>query len=108
MVTVVSNIKADNFRRLGQKARIKFAQELLRMSDPLTPRRKGILIKSGRVEADGKSIVYETPYARRLWYGDTFNFNGAPNRGSRWTERAFTNNKEALLGMIDKFIRQGR
>lgn len=107
MVTVVSNIKAENFAKAGVKARISFTQELLRLTEPLTPRRKGILIKSARVENEGRAIVYKTPYARRLWYGDTFNFRGAPIRGSRWVDRAYANNKQSLLSKLDKFIKRG-
>lgn len=107
MVTVVSNINAKGFNALSTKGRIAFAKELLKKADPLTPKRKGILIRSALVGKDGRDITYSTPYARRLWYGDTFNFRGSPIRGSRWVERAFANNKQHLMEFLDKMYKKG-
>ncbi len=70
--------------------------ECLRYMDPLTPRRTGMLIKSGTlgtVIGSGR-IEYLAPYARRQYYE---NRGGNGQRGRSWFERMKTAHKEAIL-----------
>ena len=46
-----------------------FSSELMRISDDYVPMNTGVLKNSAYVESDGSAIVYNTPYARYLWYG---------------------------------------
>lgn len=69
--------------------------ECLRYMDPLTPRRTGMLIKSGTLGAvigSGK-IEYAAPYARRQYYEN----KGRGQRGKKWFERMKTAHKSAII-----------
>lgn len=46
----------------------------------------GRLKDSARIE-NGTEIVWETPYARHLYYHPEYNFQDAPMRGGYWASR---------------------
>ena len=63
--------------------------EVIRLSDPYVPFRTGML-KSSAIAATvigSGMVVWNTPYARKMFYNPQFNFNGAPMRGAYWAER---------------------
>lgn len=95
-----------------EKARKHFANELVTVSDSYAPFREGYLKNSVVIATDGTSITYgamgqSNAYARRLWYGDGFNFNGAPIRGSRWVERAWNDNSTQITESIQTMADRG-
>ena len=45
----------------------------------------GRLIDSGHLE--GTDVVWQTPYARRLYYHPEYNYQGSPRRGGYWVDR---------------------
>lgn len=100
---ILDNVVGKN----NVKAKKFFANELRTVTDPFVPLREGYLKNSATIAIDGSFIQYNMPYARRLWFGDGFNFNGAPQRGSRWVERSWTVNKEQLLQSLEKAIAGG-
>ena len=55
-------VNTDNAQRF-------FSNELMRLSADYVPFDTGLLSASARVSASGDAIIYETPYARYLWYG---------------------------------------
>ncbi|MDD6658466.1 MAG: minor capsid protein [Eubacteriales bacterium] len=75
MFTIELNtMKASDFVEMagiGQsnEAQRFFCNELLRLSVPYTPFQNGVLMASAYVASSGDEIVYNTPYARYLWYG---------------------------------------
>nr|DAF88864.1 MAG TPA: Minor capsid protein [Siphoviridae sp. ctoyo6] len=50
----------------------------------------GRLIDSCHIE-NGTDVVWNTPYARRLYYHPEYNFQGAPTRGGYWADRYMQN-----------------
>lgn len=46
----------------------------------------GRLIDSCHIEND-TDVVWETPYARRLYYHPEYHFQGEPTRGGFWADR---------------------
>lgn len=50
----------------------------------------GQLIDSCHIE-DDTDVVWNTPYARRLYYHPEYNFQGAPMRGGYWADRYLQN-----------------
>jgi len=107
MATTTLTIELERLSKGMNNARLKFAHELRRISDPYTPRDTGTLIATSTVADDGSWIQYNQEYARRLWYGDGFNFQGSPTRGSRWVQRAENVNKDHLDKFLLKVIKQG-
>lgn len=81
------------------RAQMFVDSEVLRYSDPLTPRKLGQLILSGKLGTIiGSGVVrYMAPYAKRVYYGGHMNFTGAPQRGAKWFERMKVTHKTAIL-----------
>ena len=97
-----------------------FSNELMRISDNFVPFKQGALKNSATIDIDGTAINYNTPYARVHWYGKVmvgsvprvasekdFMYRGAPMRGSRWVERAFASNKDAILKAVEEVAKKG-
>ena len=99
-------------RGLPNGARVFLANEIVKISDPYAPFRDGYLKNSARVLNNGSQIEYggvgpSKAYARRMWFGDTFNFNEAPTRGSRWVERAVASNSKQLIASVQSYVNRG-
>lgn len=84
---------------LDEKGRVQqvVTNEVLRLNDPYVPfdeagkyEYPGRLRDSGHIE-NVTDVVWETPYARRLYYHPEYNFQGAPTRGSYWVDRMLQN-----------------
>ncbi len=91
----------------GIKVKKFMANEIVTATEPFVPFRDGYLKNSATIALDGNFIQYNMPYARRLWYGDGFNFNGAPIRGSRWVERSWAVNGNEILLATARYIARG-
>lgn len=102
-------------KRLGVidgRLQMKLATAIIVATDPYVPKRDGFLKNSAQAENGGRQITYgghgqSNKYARRLWYGDTYNFNGAPVRGSRWVDRAWAVNGNQIIGNLQNEINKG-
>lgn len=70
--------------------------ECLRYMDPLTPRRTGMMIKSGTLGTviGSGEIEYLAPYARRQYYE---NRGGNGQRGKKWFERMKAAHKSPII-----------
>ena len=51
------------------KAQYMFTNELFRLSDDYVPFDTGMLKTNAYVDKGGTAIVYDSPYARYMWYG---------------------------------------
>ncbi|MDG4985505.1 minor capsid protein [Lactococcus lactis] len=78
------------------RGRVAMANRALMDMDPFVPKRDHNLAASGHVTDSGKSIEYNTPYARAQFYGKsfkkctsfTFKSYTTPGTGSRWDLKA--------------------
>lgn len=52
--------------------------------------KKDHLIDQSKIE-NGTDVVWNTPYARRLYYHPEYNYQGAPMRGGYWADRYMQN-----------------
>lgn len=70
-------------------------QECLRYMDPLTPRRTGMLIKSGTLGTviGSGTLEYLAPYARRQYHEG----RSRGQRGKKWFERMKTAHGKVIL-----------
>lgn len=75
----VNDILAKHGLENGGRVMKMFANEIIRLSDDYAPFDSGVLKNSAYF--DGEYIVYDTPYARYLWYGklmvDPYTLKGA-------------------------------
>lgn len=66
--------------------------EVIKDSDPFVPFRTGALALSAKLGTDIGSgeVVYNAPYARRMYYGLNYNFDrsGHPQAQAQWFEAA--------------------
>lgn len=64
------------------------------------------LIDSCHIEND-TDVVWQTPYAKRLYYHPEYNFQGAPMRGAYWADRYMQNGgKEHLEQGARKVVKE--
>ena len=113
-------ILADRGLGASNKVQKYLASEVKRLSDPYVPMQQGMLKNNAQIASDGSSIVYNQPYAHYQYYGkvmagrapkkytgDDLTYNGAPQRGARWTERMMIDKKEDIEKSIEAFIKRG-
>ena len=117
----------DKVKRLGKTGTAMLTNEVIKDSNYFIPYDEGELMRSAIRESipeEGKAI-WDTPYARRLYYNPQYNFNvagefkpgedgnpgrwspGNPNAGGLWFENAKAANKDKWIALIDKAIREG-
>ena len=85
--------------------------EVLRDSQPYVPFRTGYLMESGNtgtVIGSGE-IVYNAPYARRMYYGTGYNFSKAkhPQASAQWFEKAKAVKLKDWTSGVQRIIRGG-
>lgn len=112
---VFTGLKFDkNFRKntdasFGKKQKY-VDSEVLRLSDPYTPKRNGKLIESGTSgTVIGSGVVeYTAPYGRKQYYEnagmgiDGMNKTGGGLRGKEWFERMKADHKKEILKGLKK------
>lgn len=103
--TQVLHRKGGGHNYLGMKRFI--ANEFVRLTDPFVPFREGYLKNSATIANDGSFVQYSMPYARRLYYGTSFNFKGAPQRGALWGERSMAINHKAIEKATQRAMDRG-
>ena len=88
-VNIDSAYLLNKYDRRVVEAQAFLDSEVIRQSHPFVPFVQGMLANTAVIEEPGW-IVYVQPYARRQYYGDSFEFTKTfhPNAGARWTDRA--------------------
>lgn len=83
--------------------------EVIRLCEPYTPEDSSDLIKSATIATKiGSGIVkWNTPYARKMYYGKNYIYRGAPIKGSHWGARAMNAGgyiaiKKGVAGVLKK------
>jgi len=75
-----------------QKAMAAITDIIIRDSDPYVPMATGATAQSPMVSSqkDAGIIIYDTPYARKIYYGNDINFSHDhhPKATARWFEHA--------------------
>ncbi len=78
------------------------------MTNEKMPKDTNTLINSGILNTQiGKGeLRYRTPYARKLYYHQEYNFQGAPERGAYAFERMKQQYKEQILKGAQRIANQ--
>jgi len=81
------------------KAQEYVDSEVLRLCDPYVPLDRGTLKSSATVatKIGSGEVIWNTPYAAKMYYGDSYVFSGAPIKGSHWGERAMNNGGKTAI-----------
>ena len=72
--------------------------EFIKHCEPYVPRDTGMLEDSPWLSTDIGSgeIVYNTPYAKKMYTSPELNFQGAPMRGAFWAERMWADHGDDI------------
>lgn len=98
----------NRFEHRYEAAQKWMDNEVLRTTEPYVPFRTGMLARSGpgHTQLGSGEVVYETPYARRMYYG-RYNFNKSahPQATAQWFEKSKAVNKKAWLSGVEKILK---
>lgn len=90
-------------------AQSRLDSEVLRCSSPYVPNRSGTLMKSGPkgTKLGSGQVVWNTPYARRMYYGLNYHFciDNNPDACAQWFEKAKAVHKDAWLKTVKDAIK---
>lgn len=104
--TTKVNIDLSRFGTQTEAAQYWLDNEVIKDCDDYVPMDTGTLKNSALTATERGSgvVVYDTPYARRCYYGDGFNFSQAhhPKAQSRWFEAAKAVNKTRWVSIVKK------
>ena len=93
------------------KAQKWLDNEVLKDSDEYVPMDTGNLRNSGitGTTLGSGEVVYNAPYAKRMYYGTHFNFSKDkhPKACAQWFEKAKAVKKDAWKNGAEKIVRQG-
>lgn len=70
-----------------QRGKVAMANQALADMNPFVPMREGTLRTTGHVSGEANEIVWNTPYAKRLFYNQFYNYT-TPGTGPRWDLKA--------------------
>jgi len=70
-----------------ERGRYTLANQALADMNPFVPMRDNILRQTGHVNSDATAIIWNTPYASRMFYYHMFNYT-TPGTGPRWDLKA--------------------
>lgn len=102
-------IDEDRINRRLDKAQKPMANQFLLEADRYVPKRNGTLRTSGSVSTDGKSVIYNTPYAHYQFLGvsklgkKNWTYT-TPGTGPRW-DKQVKGNQSAMKNIADQVRR---
>lgn len=90
---------------INDDVRVFANEDWYKLYEPFVPKRKGILY--GDIEITKDYIHHKVPYARRMYYGENFNFNkGQPLATAYWDKVAWESQGDKLIKDIEKISKE--
>ena len=83
----LSGAKAKLSPQSQQRGRYATANQALADMNPFVPFDEGILRQTGHVNNDATAIIWNTPYAAKMFYMYMYNYT-TPGTGPRWDLKA--------------------
>lgn len=82
----------------GGEVQTWFDNEFIKHCEPYVPRDAGMLAGSAWLSTNIGSgqIVYNTPYAKKMYTSAELNFRDAPMRGAFWAERMWADRGDEI------------
>ena len=92
-------------------AQVMLDDAVKRDTDPFVPMDTGMLARSVQTASPSGSgvVVYDTPYAHRLYYGLDFNFKKIhhPLATAQWFEAAKSVNEKRWIAEVERILKGG-
>ncbi|GHU77052.1 hypothetical protein FACS1894188_10590 [Clostridia bacterium] len=104
----ISTVLSNHGLEAGGRVQQYITTNLIRMIDGYVPLRAGVLKGSRNNAPPYDEIVYDTPYAARLYYNPQYNFNYSPQRGAYWDKRAWADNGDKFLSDLKQAIERDK
>lgn len=102
---------APKVRRATKRAQGILTQQVVKDSNLYTPEDTGNLINSSLRSSDfeGGKAVWNTPYARRLYYGTSFKFSDDknPRAQAKWVEKAKSVHSKKWARVAKRAVERG-
>ena len=99
------------FDSKAKKAQFMLDSAVKRDADPFVPMDTGTLARSVQTASPSGSgvVVYDTPYAHRLYYGLDFNFRKThhPLATAQWFEAAKSVNEKRWIAEVERILKGG-
>lgn len=99
----------NRFDARYQKAQKWLDNEVLKDCAPYVPMRTGNLSESGirGTTLGSGEIIYNAPYARKMYYGINFNFSkeAHPKACAQWFEKAKSEKKDSWIKGANKIVK---
>lgn len=93
--------KTKQMVKLGQYA---LANQIHADSNLYAPMKSTDLRNQSNVSADNKQIIWNTPYARRLYYNQYVNYT-TPGTGPKWDQKAKSIHQRDWLRITEEAMR---
>ena len=101
----------NELTRNGRMAQVMLDDAVKRDTDPYVPMDTGMLARSAQTASPSGSgaVVYDTPYAHRLYYGLDFNFRKThhPLATAQWFEAAKSVNEKRWIAEVERILKGG-
>lgn len=83
----IAGVRSKVSDQAFERGRFALGNQAMADMDAFVPRKDGILRQSVHLSSDAKEIIYQTPYAKRQFYQQAYNYS-TPGTGARWDLKA--------------------
>ena len=99
---------AARVQKAADRATFIMANELLKDANKYARMDTGQMIKSSQIASQPEKgvLVWDTPYAKRVYYTGTPNTSENPNASKMWAHKAHQENREKYQRMAQKVIKE--
>lgn len=107
-VQIDTAVLLGKFARRTEAAQVYLDNEVMRSTESYVPFDTGTLARSTQLATkpgDGQ-VLYDTPYARKLYYGDGMNFatDKHPKATARWLEASKAVNLKTWISGVNAIL----
>jgi len=83
----IAGVRSKISEQAFERGRFALGNQAMADMHSFVPKLEGTLRQSVHLSGDGKEIIYQTPYAKRQFYSQGYNYS-TPGTGSRWDLKA--------------------
>lgn len=106
MIKIEVDLPKINQKFFSEKKQAECSAKVAEFMKPFVPRESGNLMENYSIEQD--EIIYNAPYARKMYYGNNLNFSKEMNplATSHWNEAMVAAKGTELAKEIERIIKK--